>query len=697
MKKNKILKKNKNPQRFKLNKQMFHSIRFTMLLAFSIPIILILLLGIITCRKSSDIIVEKFKSSATQSIQTAKDYLNLLLTDEEAKSAQLASDNLIKKYCGDAYVTGSTEEYNAYNEIYKNVLNVFSTDKYISGISIFAKNGRSILSSSYISQGYRYSDLLASPELAELEASGEKYIWLGKHAYLDSVVQSNGLQYALTLVRGITNKSGEIIGYVFLDIGQKQLNEILAEINLEDTCETVLWTCDDKKLTHVENGESLPIEEGREKIESLNEEYGNCELALNGEEYVLLYANLRSSKLMVYSMLPKEILLDGEKEIKTITYAMVAIAAVIVALLVGFILAGMNKVIYQLMESAKQAAGGNLVVQVETKRKDEFGKLSASINQMLVGMRGLLIKTNQVVDDVVESSAEVNQVAQNIQSFSTSINDSIAELEQGAEQQVNTIIECQLEMDHLAGMVEAVTDSAQTMAEIATQAGQVVSQGVMVVDELQQKSEYTESIMGGMIEEMSELKQESKQIGTVIQLINSIATQTNLLSLNASIEAARAGSAGKGFAVVAVEIRRLSEQSVEAVSQIQGTILQIQNRMDHLAKVSLGAGDSMHGQKKALEHTVSMFDGINQQVELMMDCIYKISNQMQEIDKVKKVTLDMVENISAVSEESSAVNRSVNESTLQQKQLAERLGTASMELMEHSRSLNEAISLFQIE
>ncbi|MCW2268572.1 methyl-accepting chemotaxis protein [Pseudomonas sp. JUb96] len=301
----------------------------------------------------------------------------------------------------------------------------------------------------------------------------------------------------------------------------------------------------------------------------------------------------------------------------------------------------------QTLNAADRIASGDLRQDLNVERRDELGQLQRSMQRMTVSLRELIGGIGDGVTQIASAAEELSAVTEQT---SAGVNNQKVETDQVATA-----------MNEMAATVHEVARNAEEASEAAVVADQQAREGDRVVGEAIAQIEHLAREVNHSSEAMGQLKAESDKIGSVLDVIKSVAQQTNLLALNAAIEAARAGEAGRGFAVVADEVRSLAQRTQQSTEEIEQLIAGLQNGTQQVATVmdasrsltdssvelTRRAGTSL----ETITRTVSAIQAMNQQIAAAAE---QQSAVAEEINRSVMNVRDVSDQTSAASEETAA-------------------------------------------
>lgn len=494
-----------------------------------------------------------------------------------------------------------------------------------------------------------------------------------------------------------------------VDVDYDKIAENISSVNMGENAVLALITPDGREISYrrlADNDEEAANNtldtsyivgtDLYDKILASEESDGSEYIEYENERYLMLYHRLDVDGFMIVSLVPEAYIIADANETAVYTAVTVAATALIV-IIIGFVLStSIGTTIRKIMNGLEKASTGDLTVDIHTRRKDEFMILCDSMNQMIGNIRSLLDKADIVSKAVGKSSESVGGNSGILLEETKSITSSIAEIEQGIVTQAQDAENCLTRMDDLSKKIGVVSDNAGKIANVADTTKQIVSNGLETIQELKDKAKATTKVTAEVISNIQDLEEASQSIAKIIGAINDIADETSLLSLNASIEAARAGDAGRGFAVVADSIRKLAEQSLNSVNEIKGIVGRIQKQTVDTVEVAKQAEVIVNSQEEALKNTIDVFKDIDKHVSGLADNLSEISNGIDDMDIAKRDTLSAIESISAVSEETASSVTAVNEAATKQLEAVKKLNNESEELINHSEDLVEAINKFTI-
>lgn len=667
-------------------------IRVKILVAIMIPICLMAIFGVVSYKKSSNAIIEQYEITTENTLDAIGDYISLGLSGITEKVVAMQLDDDIMSYFRGKREIDSIEDAILFREIKKEFNLIKFSNEFIQEIYAFSGVGSAATTLTATPTKEFHSKFLETELAQNFLSSVDRNLWLGEHAEMDEQLGVDGSSYGMFLISKMTYNQG----FFIIDISQKKIETILSGIDLgEGSIVGVVTTDGRETLIGSEEDVFTDFQWFQQSTEDV-ELQGHSYIQYKNEDYLYIYSKIDGLGASVVALIPESVLLENANELKTLNLFFVLVSAVF-AIAVGFLIAGdIGRAINKFMAKIETASKGDLTVSFDTKRKDEFYILSRSLSDMMYGMRKLIGDTIEVGAKVTGAVEQLTTTSEELLASTKEISITMNEIEEGIVHQATDTDQCLGQMSNLSDKINQVYESTYVIEKIANRTKTVVDEGRVMFGELNHKSEATFVATNQVIHKIGELDEHTLAIVNFVGSINKIAAQTNLLSLNASIEAARAGDAGRGFAVVAEEIRKLADQSVQAANQIQVIVTEIQNKTRITVESAKQAENIVSSQTESLSNTIRIFDDIQDQVLSLVDTLNGISVGMKGIESAKEDTLDAIRNISAVAEESAAASEEVNASTTNQISSVENLSKATFDLKEDVHKLEESIGLFKI-
>ena len=305
------------------------------------------------------------------------------------------------------------------------------------------------------------------------------------------------------------------------------------------------------------------------------------------------------------------------------------------------------------------AESNDLTVRIEANTNDELGKIAIAVNSFISSMENIIKEVRNSIEEVASSN---NQLAATMEELSTTFD--------SQSQQVSTMVEG---MGQVSDISKTTSNSLESNMEFLEETASNTRKEAENLDEVSKDMGDIEKDTVSLAETIRHLNESSSQIGNILNVINDIANQTNLLALNAAIEAARAGEAGRGFAVVADEVRKLAERTQHAIGEVE-------NIINDLLRDSESATSAMEKSVGSVQEGSKNIQNVTGEIKRAVDNVTSLYNDMQPVSQsvseqyiTIQSVVDNAQVVAAGIEESNAAVNEVNKTVSHMQQRTERL------------------------
>ncbi|GLY11865.1 methyl-accepting chemotaxis protein [Pseudobacillus badius] len=384
----------------------------------------------------------------------------------------------------------------------------------------------------------------------------------------------------------------------------------------------------------------------------------------------------------------------GTARLILITVSLLGIViSIFIGLMITKIIVNPIKQIQSLMSRAED---GDFTVEGNYRSKDEIGQLVSSFNNMINGLKQIIKTVSETSELVAASSEELSASAEQSSRAGESVSTNIEELAKGSSRQLRSVEESTKIINEMAGYAEKITVHAEQVSQKVSQTSDMSSEGKQSIEKVMQQMNSINENVTGLGVSIKELSESSSEIGRINEVITAIAAQTNLLALNAAIEAARAGEAGKGFAVVADEVRKLAEQSAASAEQITNLIQIIQSNTGQTLQSMTSAATEVEAGLNVVQEAGESFEKIEISIHEVVSQIKDVASAINQLSSGTVQVADSMNVVRNVAEESAASNESVSTATKEQLVSMDEISTASATLAKISEELQQLIMRFKV-
>lgn len=341
-----------------------------------------------------------------------------------------------------------------------------------------------------------------------------------------------------------------------------------------------------------------------------------------------------------------------------IAYAVSVVLIIIVVLIISiFMSRRLARGIQRVERDLHKIEEGDLSFEIDPRllnRTDEIGKIAKSLDMVKLALMGMIGDVSRSSEELMKSSEDFSEKFSSITISIQDTNQAIEDMARGTTslaQETETVNEKVQELGDVIDIENDEMDKLESSVDTMMKYSDGASKSI---NKLYEITEITNNAIQVVSEQTKQTSESAVNINNMVEIIKSMASQTNLLSLNASIESARAGEAGRGFAVVAGEIRALAEKSAESAAEIEsvvrGLTTNVETSTDRMEEVI----NNVTEQQIQLQETRDAFSNLYKEINVVDDVAKTIGSQTEVLNKLKVVVADSVSNLGSVAQENSA-------------------------------------------
>lgn len=568
----------------------------------------------------------------------------------------------------------------------------------LQAVSLGSLNGKDAIQvkANFTKANNRWEEICVKLPISELENQEYDTIYydLYMEVPVDNELQAGG---ALSDIFNFSREHNELLNYVIQY--SKLVNEGKEVDETKTTIETMFKNIEDNLAVYSKNedlNQQILVNLNAEK-DSFNkmQEIDTTILQIKKEN-----AQLSKELTDVSTSFKSAINKDKENVQAQVIMLMVAVLGVTAVCIVAITIVigkSINGSIVGFKKLLAQITDGNIAIRADVRKNDEFSQFGNSLNTFLDKLSEVVKSLQKVSQTLIQSGLTMEERASQTYGVADTITSALNDISQGAIAQAEDVNVSSGEIAIMGENINEIIEKVNNLSETAIEMKQKGDKSVDVMQELGESNDRTTTAFEKIATQIKVTDDSVHQIREAINLITSIAEQTNLLSLNASIEAARAGEAGRGFAVVATEIQKLAEQSNSSAKIIDNIITKLTEESQTTVQYVEQITAIVEEQKEKLQETNKRFLEVSAGIQASSEGMKDIIAQANDCNMSREKTIEVITNLSAISEENAASTEQTNSSMQELNEATKVLADTAADLKELSIVLQKDLEYFKVD
>ncbi|GAX90274.1 methyl-accepting chemotaxis protein [Effusibacillus lacus] len=484
-------------------------------------------------------------------------------------------------------------------------------------------------------------------------------------------------------------------GVVATNLNLQKLGEMVKGVKIGEEGYVVVY---DKNKKYVIHPTAKPGTEanGEWMDKVYGQDSGSFSYLLDGQSKEMVFVTNKLTGWKISGTMYTDEISNEARPIFYRTLLVIAIAVMAGAALMYFIVRSITRPLAALTSASEKISEGYLNERIDVNSRDELGQLGLSFNKMADSLRTVLVEVNQTATQLAASAEELSASADQTSKATEQIASTIQEVAYGTEQQVQSVEQSVRTVNEMSTGIQQIAVNAQNVSATAIEASGISADGVQAIQTAIRQMESIHQTVTSLAQVVTELGDRSQEIGQIVGVITGIAEQTNLLALNAAIEAARAGEHGRGFAVVADEVRKLAEQSAQSAQQIGQLIATIQDETSKAVQSMDSATKEVAAGIGVVNAAGTSFEQIQNSVDTVVDQIQHVSAASQQMSVGAQQVVKAIDSIEEVTETTAAGAQNVSAAAEEQLASMEEITASASALTNMAEELQKLVQKFKL-